>query len=319
MSIIALVVALVVGLFSARIFPKVPSVLLGWGIGGGVFYLAGLAANAQWVYVNESLAGLSLTANALTIYGMDELPLTRQLIPHALALAILGSLETLMSAASVQKVSHQTLHANRELIGQGATNILIGLAGGLPAAGIALRTVGAINAGATTRATGALSGAATLAIVTIGAKFLAVIPTAVICGGLIATILESLRQWGFDPLRRMLGEALGPRRQRRLWGEIATVVLVMGVGLAFGPSAGVGFGVVCAMALFIMKSGQSVVRESSTLRRKRSTLQRSAFAREVLDARGDEVTFIDLAGRFSSARPMHWSGRRHRASAGAGW
>jgi SulP family sulfate permease len=303
MSIIALAVAIVVAVGSPRILPRVPPLLLGWIIGGAAFYIAGSVFNGGWSYVNESLSRLSLTANALTIYGMDDLPLTKQLIPHALALAILGSLESLMSAASVQKMSNQTLHANRELVGQGMTNILIGLVGGLPSAGTAPRTESAIQAGAATRATGGITGLMTLGVVTIGAKLLAVVPTAVICGGLVATALASLRQWGTDPLRRMLGEAIGPRRQRRLWGEIATIGLVMSVGLAFGPSAGVGFGVVCAMALFIMKSGQSVVRESVTLRRKRSTLQRSVFAREVLDARGDEAVFIELGGAlfFGSA------------------
>ena len=307
MSLIALAVALIVGLLSSRRLPRafhaVPPALLGWITGGVVFYLTGIGLNSDWSYVNESLSKLSLTANALTIYSMEELPLGRHLIPHALALAILGSLESLLSAAAVQKKTSQVLHANRELVGQGITNILIGLAGGLPAAGMAQRTEAAIEAGASSRAMGGLSGLMTLALVTVGAKFMALVPTAVICGGLIAMALEALRNWGIEPLRRMLREALGRRRQRRLWGEIGTLCMVMAVGLGFGPSAGVGFGVVCAMVLFIMKSGQSVVRESVTMRRKRSTLQRSAFAREVLDARGDEVTYIELGGAlfFGSA------------------
>ena len=307
MSIIALAVALAAGLVPARCLPRVlravPPVLLGWIAGGVAFYLCGFVLNGSWHYANQSLQQLSLTSHALTIYGMDDLPFDRQLIPHALALAILASLESLLSAAAVQKKSGEMLHANRELVGQGITNILLGLAGGLPAAGLGQRTEAALGAGATTPLAGSLSGAMTLLLVTAGVSILVLIPTAVICGGLIAIELGSLRQWGIAPLRRMVSEALGPQRQRRLWGEAGTVALVMAVGLAFGPSAGVGFGVVCAMALFIMKSGQSLVREEITLRRKRSTLQRSALARAVLDTRGDEVSFIELGGAlfFGSA------------------
>ena len=311
MSLIALAAALAIGLIPQGVLQRslprslhlLPPALLGWMVGTAVFYLASFLLAGHWQYVNESLAKLSLTANAITIFGMDELPLSRQLIPHALALAILGALETLMSAASVQKRTGQTLYANRELVGQGITNMLIGLAGGLPVAGMSQRTETAVAAGAGTRAAGALSGLMTLLLVTAGAPFLGLLPTAVICGGLIALSIGSLRQWGIEPLRRMLGAARGPQRQRRLWGDIATVFLVMAVGLAFGPSAGVGFGVLCAMALFIIKSGQSLVREQVTLRNKRSTLQRSVLAREVLDARGYEVSFIELGGAlfFGSA------------------
>jgi sulfate permease, SulP family len=311
MSLTALLVALATGLipqgvlqrFLPRSLHLLPPALLGWAVGAAVFYAANLLLAGHWHYVNESLAKLSLTENAITIFGVDELHLTRQLIPHALALAILGALETLMSAASVQKRTGQILHANRELVGQGLTNTLIGLAGGLPAAGMAQRTENAVSAGATTRMAGAISGLMTLLLVTVGAPFLGLLPTAVICGGLIALSIGSLRQWGVEPLYRMLGATRGPQRQRRLWGDIATVFLVMAVGLAFGPSAGVGFGVVCAMALFILKSGQSLVREELTLKHKRSTLQRSALAREVLDTRGDEVSFIELGNAlfFGSA------------------
>ena len=310
-SLLALAVALATGLmpqtvlqrFLPRSLHLLPPALIGWVVGTAVFYLAGFLLSGDWHYVNQSLAGLSLTAHAITLFGVDELPLSRQLIPHALALAVLGALETLMSAASVQKRTGQMLFANRELIGLGITNMLIGLAGGLPAAGMAQRTENAVAAGARTRAAGALSGVLTLLLVTAGAPFLGLLPTAVICGGLIALSFGSLRQWGIEPVRRMLGAARGRQGQRRLWGDIATMFLVLAVGLAFGPSAGVGFGVVCAMALFIMKSGQSLVREQVTLRNKRSTLQRSALARQVLETRGDEASFINLGGAlfFGSA------------------
>jgi sulfate permease, SulP family len=303
MSLIALAATLAVCLSSAKMFPKVPPVLLGFAAGGVVFYLVGIALDSNWKFFNEPLSKLSLTNNALMIYGVDELPLSRQLIPHAMALAVLASLGSILSAVEVQKKSGQAFDANRELVGIGITNMLIGLAGGLPASGMSQPTEAALKAGAQTRIVGPLLGVMTLVLVTVGSRFLGFVPTAVICGALIAMSIESLTEWGVKPLRRMFGEAFGTTRQPSLWGEIATVILVMAVGITFGPSAGVGFGVVCAMVLFIMKSGQSLVRESVTLKRKRSTLQRSPFAREVLDERGDEIAFVELGGAlfFGSA------------------
>ena len=303
MSLIGLAATLVVCLFSHRVFPKVPPVLMGFAAGGAVFYLIGITLDHNWTFFNEPLSKLSLMNNALMIYGVDELPLSRQLIPHAMALAVLASLGSILSAVEVQKKSGQGFDANRELVGIGITNMLIGMAGGLPASGMSQPTEAALKAGAQTRYVGPLVGVMTLLLVTVGSGLLGFVPTAVICGALIAMSIESLREWGVKPLRRMFHEAFGARRQPSLWGEIATVFLVMAVGFAFGPSAGVGFGVVCAMVLFIMKSGQSLVRESVTLKRKRSTLQRSPFARDVLDEHGDEIALIELGGAlfFGSA------------------
>ena len=129
----------------------------------------------------------------------------------------------------MQKKSGQAFDANRELVGIGITNVLIGLAGGLPASGMSQSSEAAINAGAKTRVVGPLVGVMTLMLVTVGSQLLGFVPTAVICGGLIAMSLESLREWGTKPLRRMLGEAFGAPRQRSLWGEIATVFLVVTV------------------------------------------------------------------------------------------
>ena len=305
MSILAVLATVGAMAAAVRWLPRVPGTIAGLTAGCAAFYGTGWLVQPGFTYVNEALGQLSLGNNPIAIYGMHELPLSRNLIPHAVALAILASLEALLSALTIQRMTGRPLNANRELIGMGLTNVAIGLAGGLPAAGSPLRSEAVIRAGAQTRAAPALEGLFNLCIAVFGTKLLVLVPTAVVSGTLIATTWASLRTWGVNPLLRIVRTMLtgqGLNRQRLL-GDLATMLLVLAVGLLFGPSAGVGFGVVCAMALFILKSGQSLVRGTVTLRHKRSTLQRSAVAREVLDARGAEVTFIELGGSlfFGSA------------------
>lgn len=296
MSLIAIAATLALSLASVRLLPKVPASISGL-IGGSVaFYLAGFALVPQFAYVNDALAQLSLTGSALEFYGMHELPLTRQLVPHALALAILASLDSLMSAAAIHKLTGRTLNANRELMGQGVTNMLIGLAGGLPVSGAQLRSETVIRMGGQTQAAPVFDGLLNLALALFGVKLLALLPTAVIVGSLLAAVSGSLKNWGIDPVWRMLRSLMKGGKRRALLGDMATLGGVLATGLIFGLSAGVAFGVLAAMALFIVKSGARVVQAASTLATQRSTLQRSAAANRILEQRGAQTAVIELRG-----------------------
>lgn len=71
-------------------------------------------------YVNDTLRQVILSGSALTLFGVRELPLNRQLLP--LALAVLASHDSLFSAASIHKRTGSALRTNRELTARGFTN-----------------------------------------------------------------------------------------------------------------------------------------------------------------------------------------------------
>ncbi len=295
-SVLAIAATLGAAALSARWLPRVPSSITALLGGCAAFYLLGHVIAAPFSYVNEALAQLSLSGSALGFYGMHELPLTRQLVPHALALAVLASLDSLLSAAAIHKLTGRTLHANRELTGQGITNLLIGLAGGLPVSGTQVRAEAVIRMGAKTRAAPLFDGVLNLLLALFGAGLLALIPTAVIVGSLIAAVAASLKSWGIDPVMRMLRSLGGGGKRRVLLGDLATLCGVLAVGLIFGLSAGVAFGVLASMALFIAKSGARVVHATATLKTRRSTLQRSAAANDILESGGAQTAVIELRG-----------------------
>ena len=295
-SVLAIAVTVGVALSAGRLLPRVPSSIAGLVAGIAGFYLIGHLLTPSFDYVNKALEQFSLSGSALTLYGMHELPLTRQLVPSALALAVLASLDSLMSAAAIHKRTGRTLHANRELLGQGFTNILIGLAGGLPVSGAQLRSEESIRVGAKTEAASIFDGFLILTVALLGVTVLSHIPTAVIVGTLIAAVLGSLKNWGIDPIVRIVRSLIKGGERRVLLGDLATLGGVLAVGLVFGPSAGVAVGVLAAMVLFIVKSGGSVVYATGTLQSRRSTLQRSAAANALLEAGGAKVAVIELRG-----------------------
>ncbi len=295
-SVLAIAVTVAVALSSGKLLPRVPSSIAGLVVGVAAFYAIGYLLTPSFSYVNKAMEQFGLSGSALTLYGMHELPLTRQLLPQALALAVLASLDSLMSAAAIHKMTGRALNANRELVGQGFCNILIGFAGGLPISGSQLRSEESIRIGSTTEAASIVDGIIVLMVVLLGVAVLAKIPTAVIVGILIAAVLGSLKSWGIDPVVRIARSLIQGGKRRVLIGDLATLGGVLAVGLIFGPSAGVAVGVLAAMVLFIVKSGSSVVHSTSTLQTRRSTLQRNAVANALLHAGGAQTAVIELRG-----------------------
>ena len=87
------------------------------------------------------------------------------LLPAAVAVAILGAIESLLSAVVADGMaSARTSHdPNRELVGQGVANLISPLMGGIPATAAIARTAAGIRNGATSRLTGVFHAATVLA------------------------------------------------------------------------------------------------------------------------------------------------------------
>ena len=83
----------------------------------------------------------------------------------ALVLALLGSIDSLLTSLIADSLTRTRHNPNRELIGQGIGNMIAGLIGGLPGAGATLGTVVNIRSGGNTQLSGAIRAAVLLALV----------------------------------------------------------------------------------------------------------------------------------------------------------
>ena len=110
--------------------------------------------------------------------------LLRALQP-ALILALLASVDSLLTSLVADSLTGTQHDPDRELVGQGLGNVVAGLIGGVPGAGATPGTVTNIRAGARTRASGALWALLMLALLLGLGRFVEPIPHAVLAGILI--------------------------------------------------------------------------------------------------------------------------------------
>ena len=136
----------------------------------------------------------------------------RMLGGYALTLAVLGSIDSLLTSLVADNITRTQHNSDRELIGQGLGNMGAALLGGLPGAGATMRTVTNVQAGGRTPLSGVVHSLVLL-VVTLGAGGLAsVIPMAVLAGILVNVGIEII-DWNF--LRR--APRLSARATALMW------------------------------------------------------------------------------------------------------
>ena len=103
-------------------------------------------------------------------------------VQPALTIALLGSIDSLLTSLIADSMTRTRHKPNRELVGQGIGNLAAGLIGGLPGAGATMGTVVNIRAGGRTQVSGVLRTAILLALVLGLGKYIETIPHAVLAG-----------------------------------------------------------------------------------------------------------------------------------------
>jgi sulfate permease, SulP family len=116
------------------------------------------------------------------------------LIEPALTVAMLGAIESLMSAVVADKMSGDRHNSNVELIAQGVANIVSPLVGGLPATGAIARTATNIRAGARTPVAGMVHALTLLLILLVAAPLAGSIPLAVLAA-ILMVVAWNMGDW----------------------------------------------------------------------------------------------------------------------------
>jgi SulP family sulfate permease len=165
----------------------------------------------------------------------------RQLLSPALTVAMLGAIESLMSAVVSDKMSHDKHNPNVELIAQGVANILSPLVGGLPATGAIARTATNVRAGAKTPVAGMIHALTLLAIVMFAAPLVKNVPLAALAA-ILMMVAYNMGDWEEIPEILKLSAA-----DIAIW--LLTLTLTVVTDLTFA----VEFGMILAALTFIRK------------------------------------------------------------------
>lgn len=146
-------------LLAARVAPRVPGAILALLAGTTAVWLFGLPVET----IGSRFGGLprDLPSLHLPEFRAD---LILPLLPSALTVALLGALESLLSAVVADGMTGHRHNSNAELVAQGIANVVVPVIGGLPVTGAIARTATNFRAGARTPVA-AIVHAVTLAVI----------------------------------------------------------------------------------------------------------------------------------------------------------
>src|SRR5215472_5682981 len=167
--------------------------------------------------------------------------MVRQLFSAAFTVAMLGAIESLMSAVVSDRMSKDKHNPNVELIGQGIANIASPLFGGLPATGAIARTATNVRSGAKTPVSGMIHALTLLAIVLFAAPLVKNVPLSALAA-ILMMVAYNMGAWEEIPEILKLSAA-----DIAVW--LLTVTLTVVTDLTFA----VEVGMVLAALMFIRK------------------------------------------------------------------
>ncbi len=120
----------------------------------------------------------------------------RSIVGYGLMLAVLGSIDSLLTSLVADNITRTQHDSDRELIGQGIGNLISGLFGGLPGAGATMRTVINVKTGGKTPISGMVHALVLLLVVLKAGELTESIPQAVLAGILFKVGIDII-DWSF--------------------------------------------------------------------------------------------------------------------------
>ncbi len=172
-----------------RLVPRVPGYIV--ALFGGTIVAA--AAGLPVQTIGSRFGGIPAGLPALHVPAFrPDLVLT--LLSPTLTVAMLGAIESLMSAVVADRMSGTRHNSNVELFAQGIANIASPIFGGLPATGAIARTATNVRSGARTPVAGVVHALTLLVILLVAAPLAAAIPMAVLAG-ILLVVSYNMGEW----------------------------------------------------------------------------------------------------------------------------
>lgn len=163
----------------------------------------------------------------------------------AFSIALIGAVESLLTASVVDSVSGERHDSNTELIAQGIANIGVGLMGGMPATGATARTMTNYNNGGRTPIAGVVHAIVLLLSFLFLMPLISYIPMACLSGVLVVV---SIHMSGIKTIRSLLR---GPRP------DIVVLVVTFVLTILFDLTVAIEVGLLLSMLFFMRRMVES--------------------------------------------------------------
>ncbi len=292
-------VTIVVILLASKITRKIPASLVGLIFGTGVYLLAGSAWFPEFVLfegnpfiIGAIPTGFPVPLHFLSLSLGDLLTIILQnpalFIGPALALGVLGAIDSLLTSL-VADVSTKTKHqSNRELFGQGMGNVASAIFGGMAGAGATVRTVVNIQNGGRTRLSGILHGCVLLFVLIALGPVAGWIPMCVLAAILMVTAVSMLDTYSLSLIRKKTAF-----KDLLVVGVVTIITVVLDLMIA------VAIGLVITAFLFLRELiAAKVYRKKYRCDSIHSKRSRTENEFRVLKEHGGEILVYELSGNL---------------------
>ena len=246
--------SLVVCIFMPRITKRVPGSLAAIVLATLVVWLLKEYAPESWNVAGlQTISDLYELPHGLPAPHMPSLQLAegetfftliQKLFPSAFTIAMLGAIESLLSAMVADGVIGDKHNSNTELIAQGVANVVVPFFGGIPATGAIARTMTNINNGGRSPIAGIVHAVVLLLVLLFLGQLVGMIPMACLAAVLIM-VAYSMSGW-----KTIVGTF--KHRNRDLWVLLTTFFLTV----LFDLTVAIEVGLLLAMVLFLMRTNE---------------------------------------------------------------
>jgi SulP family sulfate permease len=173
-SVVTALICLVTVIMTPKVAPKVPGPLIGLILSS---VIATIFYPGQVATIGTSYGQIPNSLPHFQIPNLDAGTVLNLLRP-AFVIAMLGGIESLLSAVVADGMTNSRHNSNKELIGQGIANMITPLFGGIPATGAIARTATNIKNGAVSPLSGIIHGVVVLLVLLFCAPYASYIPLA---------------------------------------------------------------------------------------------------------------------------------------------
>lgn len=170
----------------------------------------------------------------------------RSLVQPAFAIALLGSIESLLSAVVSDSMIGGKHRSNMELVAQGTANVFSALFGGIPATGAIARTATNVKNGGRTPIAGIVHGLVLLTIMLLFAPYAKLIPLSCLAG-ILMVVAYHMSEW-----RQFLSILKGNRM------DIIILLTTFFLTVLFDLVIAIEIGIVLASFLFMKRMSESI-------------------------------------------------------------
>ena len=164
-----------------------------------------------------------------------------QLLSPAFTIAVLGAIESLLSATVADGVTGDKTNSNTELIAQGAANIVVPFFGGIPVTGAIARTMTNINNGGRTPVAGMIHAVVLLMIFLFLMPLIRLVPMSCLAGVLIVV---SYNMSGWRTVRSLLKN---PK------SDVSVLIITFLLTVVFNLTIAIEIGLLLAVVLFLRR------------------------------------------------------------------